>query len=65
MNRLTEFGIIMFILGLNMIIIPNMFNDNFKFYLNSSDGIKTGIVFFIIGSFIIAIKTYKWLKEPN
>jgi len=55
----------MFILGLNMIIIPNMFNDNFKFYLNSSDGIKTGIVFFIIGSFIIAIKTYKWLKEPN
>ena len=65
MNRLTEFGIVMFILGLNMIIIPNMFNDNYKFYLNSSDGVKTGIVFFIIGSFIIAIKIYKWLKEPD
>ena len=65
MNRLTEFGIVMFILGLNMIIIPNMFKDNFKFYLNSSDGIKTAIVFFIIGSFVIAIKTYKWLKEPD
>ena len=65
MKRLTEFGIVMFILGLNMIVIPNMFNDNYKFYLNSSDGVKTGIVFFIIGSFIIAIKIYKWLKEPD
>jgi len=65
MKRLTEFGVVMFILGLNMILLPSMFENDHKFHYTESESFFSGLVFFIIGTVIIIWRTIIWLKEPE
>jgi hypothetical protein len=65
MKRLVEFGLVMLVLGLNMLLFPIMFEKPGKLHFDASEALYIGIIMTAIGGVILGWRIIVWLKSPD